>query len=103
MTKWKSILIVATHLQFQSIRDRAIQELTETASFVDKIVLGRSLDIEHWLMPAFVGLAQHPDPLTIDEGRSLGLEAVVHLAAAREQYLKSMQAQFMFTREMFGL
>ncbi|KAI6139533.1 hypothetical protein BKA82DRAFT_4222960 [Pisolithus tinctorius] len=52
---------------------------------VEKIVLAMQYDIKEWLLSSLLALAQRPDPISIEEGRRLGIETALKLASVREK------------------
>ncbi|KAA1470500.1 hypothetical protein DENSPDRAFT_741012, partial [Dentipellis sp. KUC8613] len=81
---WTAVLRLATKWSFTSIRKLAIDRIEPIASAVDKVVLGRTYTINAWLRPGFVALCERVQPLTRDEGRRLGVDDVILVAAIRE-------------------
>lgn len=41
-------------------------------------------DIKGWLLPSLLALAQRHDPISVGEGRCLGIETALKLASVRE-------------------
>jgi hypothetical protein len=84
--QWTSILHLAAKWGFESIQLLAIDKLTATAIPVDKIVLGRRYGIADWLPGAYEAVCTRADPLTVDEGKKLGVENIIKISAARQVY-----------------
>jgi len=82
--EWTSILVLAVQWNFQSIRTLAINRLSAVTTPVDKIVLGRGHDIFEWLENAYATVCWRDEPLTIEEGKRLGVEDVIKIAAVRQ-------------------
>ncbi|KDQ56431.1 hypothetical protein JAAARDRAFT_100772, partial [Jaapia argillacea MUCL 33604] len=61
----------------------SIEQLSEVASPVDKVVLGRQYAVTQWLVPAFTDLAKRDTPLNLGEGQRLGMEDVILLGEMR--------------------
>ncbi|KAG8994017.1 hypothetical protein FRB94_010193 [Tulasnella sp. JGI-2019a] len=87
--KWCSILKLATQWEFASIRSLAIRKLNELPDEAiqpaDRIVIAHRFQLDGWLLKPYVNLICRPSPLTIEEGRKLGLEDVILLSRAREE------------------
>lgn len=60
-----------------------VRNLTAIANPVDEIVLGRRYDITEWLASAYLAVFTRENPLTLDEGKKLGVEDTVKISAAR--------------------
>jgi hypothetical protein len=76
--------MLATQWNFKSIKTLAVNHLSAMTSPVDKIVLGRRYDISEWLGMAYTILCSRDEALTIKEGKLLGLEDVIKIAALRQ-------------------
>ncbi|KAG8889552.1 hypothetical protein FRB98_003821 [Tulasnella sp. 332] len=87
--KWCSILGLATRWEFDGIRSLAIRKLNEFPDGdippVDRLVIAHRFQLEDWLLKPYVSLVCRPAPLTVDEGKKLGLEDVILLCRAREE------------------
>ncbi|KZP11871.1 hypothetical protein FIBSPDRAFT_937307 [Athelia psychrophila] len=84
--QWISVLHLAAEWAFTNIKLLAIDNLTENATPIDKIVLGRRYDITDWLPGAYEAVCTRADPLNLEEGRRLGVEDTVRISAARQVY-----------------
>ncbi|KAI5987319.1 hypothetical protein EDC04DRAFT_1501552 [Pisolithus marmoratus] len=64
-----------------------VLKLSTTWKFdeLHKFALATTYGIKKWLLPALLALAQRPEPIRIDEGRRMGFENALKLAALREQ------------------
>ncbi|KZP15106.1 hypothetical protein FIBSPDRAFT_705228, partial [Athelia psychrophila] len=82
--QWTSVLHLAAKWGFESIQLLATDNLTETATPVDKIVLGRRYGISDWLPRAYEAVCTRADPLTVEEGMKLGVEDIIKISAARQ-------------------
>ncbi|KIM91718.1 hypothetical protein PILCRDRAFT_827 [Piloderma croceum F 1598] len=82
--EWTSILRLAVEWNFQSIKNLAVERLSAIATPVDKIVLGRRFDIFEWLENAYTNVCWRDEALTIEEGKLLGVEDVIEIAAMRQ-------------------
>jgi hypothetical protein len=76
--------MLATQWNFKSIKTLAVNHLSAMTSPVDKIVLGRRYDISEWLGMAYTILCSRDEALTIKEGKLLGLEDVIKIAALHQ-------------------
>jgi hypothetical protein len=64
----------------------AVKALVDSSlTHVERINLATDCDIPGWLFSSYVALCARPEPLSVDEGRLLGLERTVTLAQAREE------------------
>ncbi|TFY66973.1 hypothetical protein EVG20_g4114 [Dentipellis fragilis] len=81
---WTSVLRLSTKWSFSSIRTLAIERLESIASPVDKVVLGRTYGVDSWVVPGLVALCERPQYLAREEGRRLGVDDVIIIAAVRE-------------------
>ncbi|KZP15345.1 hypothetical protein FIBSPDRAFT_750386, partial [Athelia psychrophila] len=82
--QWISVLHLAAEWDFTNIKLLAIDNLTENATPIDKIVLGRRYGITDWLPGAYEAVCTRADPLNLEEGRRLGVEDTVRISAARQ-------------------
>ncbi len=74
----------------KKIRDLAINRLGSIASPVDKIALANEHNIKEWLVPAFTDLCTRFQPLTLDEGKKLGVDAVIKLATLKHEIKENL-------------
>lgn len=81
--EWTSVLSLATRWEFASLRELAMQYLFASTSAVERIALGRRYDIPGWLVPAYTEVCERKDPLTLAEGRLLGLDDVIRIGQVR--------------------
>ena len=98
--------MLAAQWNFQSIKTLAVNHLSAIASLVDKIVLGRRYDIIEWLENAYTAVCWRDEALTIQEGKLLGVEDVVKIAAVRQGKNSSSfipGSQMNAYRKTFGL
>ncbi|KAF7320977.1 hypothetical protein HMN09_00184500 [Mycena chlorophos] len=84
---WSAILSLATKFGVSDVRDLAIKELGKLPlEPVDKISLQQTYTIDKkWAADAFVALCTRAPALEVDEGKKLGIEMTVQVAAAREK------------------
>jgi hypothetical protein len=50
---------------------------------VDRLVVAYGLHVTDWLRPAFVDLCMRDEPLSIDEGRRLGVDIIICISRVR--------------------
>lgn len=87
LPEWISILQLATRWLFDDIRALAIAELSDfKIDPVQKVAIALQCDIPEWLHSAYMVLCIRKNPLTLEEGRKLGVDVVTKLAYAREIY-----------------
>ncbi|KAL5494657.1 hypothetical protein ACEPAI_118 [Sanghuangporus weigelae] len=86
--QWIKVLDLAQTWGFAGIRTLAIQKL-ESADFgeIEKLELALKYQIKQWYAGAYLALAKRSEPLSIDEGRRLGLELSLKMAGVRERRL----------------
>jgi len=74
--------------EFGGLRKSAIDNLASGSNAlvpVHKLTLALRYDVTEWTMPALLQLAQRPEPISIEEGRMLGLETALKIASVREK------------------
>ncbi|KIO06259.1 hypothetical protein M404DRAFT_998921, partial [Pisolithus tinctorius Marx 270] len=73
--------------EFTNLRTTAMSWLDTDATLdhVEKIVLAAQYGTDEWLLRSLLALAKKPDPISVEEGRRLGLEVALKLASVREQ------------------
>ncbi|KAJ7672068.1 hypothetical protein B0H17DRAFT_947775 [Mycena rosella] len=81
--EWTSVLSLATRWEFTSLRELAMRHLFAMASAVERIALGQRYDIPSWLVPAYTEVCERKDPLTLAEGRLLGIADVICIGQVR--------------------
>ena len=88
MDNWVCILDLALRWGFKEVESLCIRELeklpippVEKVCIYQKFKLERSL-----LLESFTRLTTRSEPVTLEEGQSLGLETSLHIAQARELY-----------------
>lgn len=88
--EWASILRLADVWQCDKIRDLAFRELDKLdVPHVERVLLTTQYDARaEWLEKALENLAGRPEPLSLDEGKLLGVELTVRVAALREQQIR---------------
>ena len=81
--EWSSILHLSTRWGFTSIRDLAIR-CVKPPSPLHRLLIARKYAIEQWINPAFFGLCERPEPLSLDEARVMDFEDVVLVGSIRQ-------------------
>ncbi|KAJ7125372.1 hypothetical protein C8R44DRAFT_586255, partial [Mycena epipterygia] len=81
--EWTSVLALATRWEFMSLRELAVQHLCAITSAVERIALGRRYDVPGWLVPAYTEVCERKEPLSLAEGRLLGLDDVICIGQVR--------------------
>ncbi|OCH91188.1 hypothetical protein OBBRIDRAFT_874447 [Obba rivulosa] len=84
---WKILLGISTQLQFATIRELCIHEITarhESLSAVEAIVLATKYDVPEWLPSAYAELCRRLHPLDDVEAEQLGARVTARIGRARE-------------------
>ena len=89
--------------------DLDINRFPLITSQVDRLVVAYGLHVTSWLRPAFVALCMRDEPLTIEEGRRLGIDVVVCINEVRDlikkfphpKYLSLCTREESLTREEY--
>ncbi|KAI0827713.1 hypothetical protein BC628DRAFT_1418325 [Trametes gibbosa] len=83
---WIVILKLASSWRFEEVKQLCTRELEKfDLPPVQKIELYQTYDLERdLLVPSLQALCARQEPLTLEEGRAIGLETTLLLAAARE-------------------
>jgi hypothetical protein len=84
--EWTSILKLAHQWDFIEVKALAIRELENLRiPALQKIVIYQTYGVDRkYLQAAFTALAVRDEPISVEEGRELGLETALQLARARE-------------------
>ncbi|KAJ7651005.1 hypothetical protein FB45DRAFT_731238 [Roridomyces roridus] len=90
--EWTSVLVLADKWGMQNIRTLAIAQLSLCAGAIDKIALGHRYGVAEWLKPGYMELAMRKEALTAEEGAKLGVEALVRIAALKDEVLGNLSA-----------
>ncbi|KIM53061.1 hypothetical protein SCLCIDRAFT_1223236 [Scleroderma citrinum Foug A] len=93
--QWISVLKLSTMWEFGGLRRSAIDNLdggSNPLNPVDKFLLALRYDVTEWTLSALLKLAQRPEPISIEEGRKLGLETALKIASVREKFRLRPQA-----------
>jgi len=84
--QWIAVLKLSTMWEFDGLRMAAIDTLGHSKiNAVDKLVAAKRYNIDEWLLPALLSLAQRPELISIEEGHRIGLETALKLASVREK------------------
>jgi len=84
--QWIAVLKLSTMWEFDGLRMAAIDILGHSKiNAVDKLVAAKRYNIDEWLLPALLSLAQRPELISIEEGHRIGLETALKLASVREK------------------
>jgi hypothetical protein len=83
-SEWTSVLHLSHTWNFPSIRSLAVRHLFSLTTPVDRVVIGRKYDIEHWLRPAYEAICEREEWLSEAEGERLGLRDVLKIGRARQ-------------------
>ena len=88
--EWVTILGLATRWEFNDVRELSINRLGEMEfDAVDKLAVMIKYDIDRqWGYNAIVELCSRTTPLTVDEGRLLGIEMSITISRVREKLEK---------------
>jgi hypothetical protein len=81
--QWKSVLHLATHWGFASIRRLALNSISPSTPH-DRLLLARTYSIDHWVVPALSALCERKAPLTLSEARQMDIEDIILVATVRE-------------------
>ena len=73
----ESIMRLTSRWKLTSHVDLDINRFPLITSPVDRLVVAYGLHVTGWLRPAFVALCMRDEPLTIEEGRRLGIDVIV--------------------------
>jgi len=84
--EWSSILHLAHQWDFLEVKAFALRELEQhEIDPLQKVILYHTHEIDRDLLRAsYIALTERNEPITIEEGRVLGLETALTLARARE-------------------
>ncbi|KAI0729373.1 hypothetical protein C8Q72DRAFT_778202 [Fomitopsis betulina] len=83
--EWKSVLELAHKWQFDSVCELAADKLSHVASLVDQVVLGRRYRLGKLLLDARVRLCEREAPISLEEGRRLGLDECIVIGEIRQK------------------
>ncbi|KAJ3753976.1 hypothetical protein EV360DRAFT_52505 [Lentinula raphanica] len=83
--EWQSVLKLSSQWDFDSLRKLAIKHIGCVASSADLVLLGHKYDVSEWLLPHYISLCSRDEPLTLQEGRKLGVDTVITINQIRSQ------------------
>ncbi|KAL4076913.1 hypothetical protein V8B97DRAFT_1938176 [Scleroderma yunnanense] len=84
--EWVAVLKLSTMWEFDGLRKAAIDTLSVSKiTAITKLVAAKQYNIDEWLLPALLALAQRPEPISVEEAHRIGLETTVKLASVREK------------------
>jgi hypothetical protein len=83
-SEWTSVLHLSHAWNFPSMRSLAVRQLSPLTTPVDRVVIGRKYNIEHWLRPAYEAICEREEWLSEAEGERLGLRDVLRIGRARQ-------------------
>ncbi|KAF9262674.1 hypothetical protein L218DRAFT_867238 [Marasmius fiardii PR-910] len=84
--EWISILDLSTRWDFTSLRELSITRVFQVLDDPsDRIVLGIRYDVTDWLVSAYTELCERKEPLTLEEGRKVGVDIAVTIAQVRHK------------------
>ncbi|PCH35735.1 hypothetical protein WOLCODRAFT_107761 [Wolfiporia cocos MD-104 SS10] len=86
--EWASVLALAVKWQFDDIQALATTRLSETASLVDQILLARQYHLSNWFYAAHVRICSKYEPLSLEEGRRLGVDETVIISDVRQYSIR---------------
>src|SRR6267154_311361 len=82
--QWKSVLHLSTRWGFASIRKLALKLIYPPTSF-DRLILARTYNVDHWVLPALSALCQRTKSISLKEARQMDTEDFVVVATVREE------------------
>lgn len=82
--QWKSVLHLSTRWRFASLRKLALKSMDPPTSF-DRLLLARTYDVDHWVLPALSGLCERKRNINIKETRQMNAEDIVLVTTVREE------------------
>ncbi|KAK2462517.1 hypothetical protein APHAL10511_005487 [Amanita phalloides] len=77
--EWTSVLSLSYKLVLDKAYNIAVRHIAQTASAVDKAVLGKQFGIKSWVATSYRELCERRKPLTVEEGSRLGLDVVIRI------------------------
>ncbi|KAJ3754559.1 hypothetical protein EV360DRAFT_51412, partial [Lentinula raphanica] len=91
VSEWINLLGAASALKFDRAREHAITAIDNASKrpeAIELIILAEKYGITKWLRPAYVSICKRAEPLQLNEAERIGLDKVVKLTQAREEFLK---------------
>jgi hypothetical protein len=74
--------------------DLDINHFPLITSPVNRLVVAYGLHVTGWLRPAFVALCMRDEPLTIEEGRRLGINVIICINEVRDLIKKFLYPEY---------
>ncbi|KAG8921497.1 hypothetical protein FRC01_000222 [Tulasnella sp. 417] len=88
--QWAEALQLATVWRFETLRKFIIDHLDSVLHYpVSRIFVADCCGVKDWLHPAYAKLCAQDTPLTVKQGRLLGLERFAALCRIREEGMKN--------------
>ena len=87
---WFAVVAVASKLGIKPLKDAALAKAQKSCSALELVEYGRKFDIFECFSSGIRMLCMRDDPLTLEEGDSLGLATVIEIARARELLAKGI-------------
>lgn len=81
--QWRSVLHLSTRWGFASLRKLALRSVRPPTPS-DQLLLARTYDVGHWVLPALSALCERTTPISLNEARQMRIEDVVLVATVRE-------------------
>ncbi|KZV75765.1 hypothetical protein PENSPDRAFT_538216, partial [Peniophora sp. CONT] len=81
---WAYVLRLSTMWSCRDIRALAIEQLSDSAPPLQRLVLSRAHDVPEWRVPAYVALCLRPQALSESEAEKLAVQDVVRIMSTRE-------------------
>ncbi|KAJ4495316.1 hypothetical protein C8R41DRAFT_724942, partial [Lentinula lateritia] len=91
VSEWINLLAAASALKFNRAREHAIAAISDVSqrpTAIDMIVMAEKYGITKWLRPAYISFCKRTEPLQLNEAERIGLDKVVKLIQAREEFLR---------------
>ncbi|KAH7871452.1 uncharacterized protein C8R40DRAFT_1054708 [Lentinula edodes] len=91
VSEWINLLAAASALKFNRAREHAIAAISDVSqrpNAIDMIVMAEKYGITKWLRPAYISFCKRTEPLQLNEAERIGLDKVVKLIQAREEFLR---------------
>ncbi|KAL1659248.1 hypothetical protein GGF50DRAFT_65650 [Schizophyllum commune] len=90
--QWTGVLELVMQWKIDVLRKLVVDKLAPLASSVDKLVLGEKYGIEGWAKEAYKDLCLRRAPLSKEEGRRLGVDAVVRINEMKYALMENLGA-----------
>lgn len=82
---WELALKLSTMLEMEDVRSTIIKKLDSELSALEKIRLGKTYSVVAWILEGLEKLAEKPEPISIEEGETLGSNTLARLCQIRER------------------